>query len=327
MKPAVLIFYLVPILVAAFLATLASATIGSLSGWGFPLQWKSGGTTIINGNLVAAPECYNWTFFAADLLLYITIGYALLYVCYVLAPSVVNRAAILSPKLVLTATLSASVITLATGWFATGQLVSPGGFWGQTSGYPLAWKTTLTSCPPPCLQANGTNYDWILFAGDLLFYLTSGYAILLYNLRNPQRPHRLIAQFETGRILAILALAVIGLSAGNYAYDSVYGTGNHWTGYGMLVLDHYSFQNTNVLTVWLKDVGPGSATVTSVYIKNANGTGPVATYTVSLTIDESALGMISENTTSQGLQLQQNGAYSLQIIHQNRVTSFALTWT
>ena len=136
-----------------------------------------------------------------------------------------------------------------------------------------------------------------------------------------------MAHLESGRVLTILTLAVIGLSAGNYAYDSVYGTGNHWTGYGMLVLDHYSFQKPNLLTVWLKDVGPGTAVVAALYIKNANGNGPVAWYSVGLTIDEGALGLISENTTSQGFQLIQNDTYSLQLVQQSRVMTFTVTWT
>lgn len=328
LRPAVLLFYLVPLFVAAFLATLASASIGSLSGWGFPLQWKIGGCTTINGGLTCAAEYDNWLFLAADTLFYTLVGYVLLYAGYVVAPSTVKRVAILSPRTVLFNTLIASVFTLATGWLGTEQFVSPGGFSGQSYGFPLAWKTTLASCPPPCIQANGTRYDWILLTGDLLFYLTVGYGILLYVLRSRDQPHTFKVKLESGRVLGILALAVIGLSCGNYAYDSVYGTGNHWSGYGMLVLDHYGFRSANLLVVWLKDVGPGTATATGISIKNADGSGPAASYALNLTIDQGSLGMISENTTSQGLQLAQNGTYNLQITEsQFREYTFSVTWT
>ena len=329
MRPAVLLFYFVPLFTIAFLATLAGAWIGSLSGWGFPLQWKIGGCTTINGGLTCAAESYNWLFLAADTLFYTLVGYAFLQVAYMLLPSAVNRVAILSPRIVLAATLIASIITLATGWFGTGQIVSPGGFSGQSYGFPLQWKTTLASCPPPCIQANGTHYDWILLTSDLLFYLIAGYGILpLYMLRSPNQPRAFKVKLESGRVLGLLALAVITLSCGNYAYDSVYGTGNHWSGYGLLALDHYSFQNANLLIVWLKDIGPGTATATSIYIQNTNGSGPVASYTLSLTIDQGSLGMISENTTGQGLQLAQNGSYNLQITEsQFRQYTFTVTWT
>ena len=69
-------------------------------------------------------------------------------------------------------------------------------------------------------------------------------------------------------------------------------------------------------------------TLTALYIKNANGYGPVASYQPGVTIDRGALGVISENTTSQGLQLTQNGAYNLQIVtSQNVEVVFTVTWT
>lgn len=328
MRPAVLFFYLVPLFVVGFLAALASASIGSLSGWGFPLQWKIGGCTTITGAVTCAAESDNWLFLAADTLSYTLVGYALLFLGYRAAPTIVNRVALLSPRIVLLDTLVASIITLATGWLGTGGFASPGGFSGQSYGFPLAWKTTLASCPPPCIQANGTQYDWILFTCDLIFYLTAGYCILLYSLRTPTQSHRFKVKLESVRVLGILALAVIALSIGNYAYDSAYGTGNNWSGYGMLVLDHYSFQQANLLTVWLKDLGPGTASANSLYIKNANG-GPVASYALNLTIDQGSLGMISENTTSQGLQLTQSSTYNLQITEGSgaREYTFTVTWT
>ncbi len=82
MRPSVLLFYLVPIIAAAFLATLAGASIGSLSGWGFPFQWKIGGCTNINGGLVCAEEFDNLLFFAADIAFFGLVGYAVVFVGY-----------------------------------------------------------------------------------------------------------------------------------------------------------------------------------------------------------------------------------------------------
>jgi len=175
MRPSVLLFYLVPIIAAAFLATLASASIGSLSGWGFPFQWKIGGCTTINGTLICAAEYDNWLFFAADTASFVLVGYAVTFVGYRLAPRIIERVAILGPRSVLFAALFGSAITLATGFLSSGQLASPGGFSGQNYGFPLVWKTSLASCPPPCIQANGTYYDWIFLVGDILFYTTACY--------------------------------------------------------------------------------------------------------------------------------------------------------
>jgi hypothetical protein len=328
LRPTVLLFYLIPLSVAAFLSTLGSGSIGSLSGWGFPVQWKTGGCTQINGSLTCAEEFDNLLFFAADTAFFVLVGYAVILVGYRLAPRIIERAAILGPRSVLFAALFGSAITLATGFLSSGQLVSPGGFSGQNYGFPLVWKTSLASCPPPCLQANGTHYDWIFLVGDMLFYTTAGYVGLSYWLRRLRTTQRLKIHLLSPRLLGVLALTLIALSAGNYAYDSVYGTGNHWTGYGRLVLDHYSFQNVNVVTIWLNDIGPGTVTLTTLYIKSANGYGPMASYQLGVTIDQGTLGMISENTTSQGLQLTQNSAYNLQIVtSQNVEVTFTVTWT
>ncbi len=328
MRPNVLLFYLIPLSVAAFLLTLASGSIGSLSGWGFPLQWKIGGCANINGGLVCAEEFDNLLFFAADTAFFVLVGYAVIFAGYRLAPRIIERVAILGPRSVLFAALFGLAVTLATGFLSSGQLVSPGGFSGQNYGFPLVWKTSLASCPPPCIQANGTHYDWIFLVGDMFFYTTAGYLGLPYWLRRLHTPQRLKIHRRSGRILGVLALTMIALSTGNYAYDSVYGTGNHWTGYGRLVLDHYSFQNANVVTIWLNDIGPGTVTLSTLYIKNANGYGPVALYPVGVTINQGTLGMISENTTSQGLQLTQNGAYNLQVVtSQNVQVTFTVTWT
>ena len=323
-----LLFYLIPLSVAAFLSTLGSASIGSLSGWGLPLQWKTGGCIESSLGLVCAAEYYNWLFFAFDALFYLLIAYSFLYVSHRFFPTMVERVVILKPRSILFVVLTASIVTVATGWLASGMFFSPGGFSGQSYGFPLAWKTTLATCPPPCIQANGTQYEWTFLAGDLLFYMTGGYGILLYTFRKPQETRLLRAHLESGRVLAIMALVLIALSAGNYAYDSVYGTGNHWTGYGNLALDHYSFQSANLLTVWLKNYGPGTVTLISLYIKNDNYSGTVASYQLNVAIDPSTVGMISENTTSQGLQLTQNSSYALQIVtSQNIEMTFSVTWT
>src|SRR5437667_11897148 len=226
MRLSVLLFYLVPIIAAAFLATLAGASIGSLSGWGFPLQWKIGGCTIINGGLVCAEEFDNLLFFAVDTAFFVLVGYAVTFVGYRLAPRIVERVAILGPRSVLFAALFGSAIALATGFLSSGQLVSPGGFSGRNYGFPLVWKTSLASCPPPCLQANGTYYDWIFLVGDILFYTTAGYVGLPYWLRRLHTAQRLKIPLLSRRPLGVLALTLIGLSARNYAYDSVSGPGN-----------------------------------------------------------------------------------------------------
>jgi len=330
MRPSVLLFYLIPIIAAAFLATLASASIGSLSGWGFPLQWKIGGCTTINGTLTCAAEYDNWLFFATDTALFALVGYAVIFVGYKLAPRIIERVAILGPRSVLFAALFGPAITLATGFLSSGQLASPGGFLGQNYGFPLVWKTSLASCPPPCIQANGTYYDWISLVGDILFYTTAGYIGFPYCLHRLHTSQRAKIHLRSRRILGILALTVIALSAGNYAYDAAYGTGNNWTGYGQLAIDHFSFQQSNLLTVWLRDIGPGTAAISNIYIQSANG-GPVASYPLNLTIDQGALGMISENTTSQGLQLVPNDRYNLRLIESQssdiREYTFTVTLT
>src|SRR5438552_9372578 len=183
MRLNVLLFYLVPIIAAAFLATLAGASIGSLSGWGFPVQWKIGGCTTINGTLICAAEYDNYLLFAADTAFFVLVCYAVTFVGYRLAPRIIERVAILGPRSVLFAALFGSAIALATGFLSSGPSFSPGRFSGQNYGFPLVWKTSLASCPPPCVQANGTYYGWIFFVGDILFYTTAGYVGLTYWLR------------------------------------------------------------------------------------------------------------------------------------------------
>src|SRR5207249_10009213 len=112
---------------------------------------------------------------------------------------------------------------------------------------------------------------------------------------------------ESRKLLGLMTLVVIGLAVGNYAYDSVYGTGNHWTGYGNLQLDHYSFQDANLLTLWIRNYGPGTVTITNLSITDGSGNQPI--FPMSSSIDPNTMGSISENTTSQELHLTQNDVY------------------
>ncbi len=322
-----LLFYLLPLTVAAFLVTSGTGLTGSLSGWGFPLPWKTGGCIQAIGGITCTAEAYDWPFFVIDALFYLLIGYAFLYVSYKLFPAKVDPGTIMGSRELLFMVLTASLVTLATGWLGSGSLASPGGFWGQSYGFPLSWKTTLASCPPPCIQANGTRYDWFSLAGDLLFYMASAYGMLLYVLRGPRGP-LLKRRLESGKFLAVLALVVLALASGNYYYDSVYGTGNQWTGYGNLQLDHYAFKTVNLLTLWVRNYGPGTVALTSLYIANANTPQNQVMYPVSTTIEPTNLGIISENTTSQGPQLVQNGTYNVRIITSRSVQiTFTVAWT
>jgi hypothetical protein len=112
--------------------------------------------------------------------------------------------------------LVASIVTLATEWLATTVFFSPGGFISQGYGFPFAWKEVDASCPPPCLQANGTFYDWFSFGGDLLFFIPISYAVLYYLLPKSQALRKLL---ESRKLFAILTLIVVALGAANYAYD------------------------------------------------------------------------------------------------------------
>jgi len=214
------------------------------------------------------------------------------------------------------------------GILVLGTASQPGRIFGPELWLPTCLEDLLASCPPPCIQANGTYYDWISLVGDILFYTTAAYVGLPYWLRRLNTVQRAKIHRGARRVLAVLALTVIALSAGNYTYDAVYGTGNHWAGYGLLTIDHFSFQQSNLLTVWFRDIGPGTAAISNIYIKNADGSGPTASYPLNLTIDQGALGTISENTTSQGLQLIQDGTYNLQINEgQHREYTFTVTLT
>jgi hypothetical protein len=287
-----------------------------------------GGCIQAAGGLACSAEDFNWSFFVVDALFYLLIGYSLIFGFYRFFPTRVDLGAILSSRELLFIVLTAFLITLATGWLGSGSLVSPGGFSGETYGFPLPWKTTLASCPPPCIQANGTRYDPVSLTGDLLFFMTAAYGMLLYLLRRPKEKLLLKRRLQSGKLLGALGLIVLTLAGGNYYYDSVYGAGNHWTGYGNLQLDHYAFQPANLLTLWIKNYGPGTVTLTSVYIANANTPQNQVMYTVSTTIDLNNLGIISENTTSQGPPLIQSSTYTVRIVTSRSVQiTFTIVWT
>jgi hypothetical protein len=149
------------------------------------------------------------------------------------------------------------------------------------------------------------------------------YGIFFYLLPKSQTLRK---RLESRKLPGVLALIVMALATGNYAYDSVYGTGNHWTGYGSFQLDHYSFQNLNLLTLWIIDNGPGTVTLTNLSITDDVGTR--ASFPLSVFIDQSTIASIAENTTSQGLHLVQNGVYTVEIISSRNVqTTFTVTWT
>lgn len=216
-----------------------------------------------------------------------------------------------------------TILTLASGWFSSNVLYSPGGFISQGYGFPFAWKQVDASCPPPCIQANGTFYDWFAFAGDIVFFIAATYSIFYYILPKSTTLQR---RLRSRKLLGLLTLVVIALATGNYAYDSVYGTGNHWTGYGRFQLDHYSFQNLNLLTLWIIDNGPGNVTLTNLSITDSVGTR--ASFLISVLINQNTVASVAENTTSQGLRLIQNGVYTVEIISSRNVqTTFTVTWT
>ena len=70
------------------------------------------------------------------------------------------------------------LLALATGWVMTDQGANPGGIAASNYGVPFTWKVQQTSCPRPCIQANGTIYNPLFFALDSLFFILVGYVIL-----------------------------------------------------------------------------------------------------------------------------------------------------
>lgn len=70
------------------------------------------------------------------------------------------------------------LLAFATGWITTGYWVNPGGIIANNGGFPFTWKVDLSSCPRPCIQANGTIYNPLFFALDSLFFIVVGYAVL-----------------------------------------------------------------------------------------------------------------------------------------------------
>lgn len=87
--------------------------------------------------------------------------------------------------------------TYVSGSFQITNEVTPGGtfIWGY--GFPFPWITMAgTYCGSPlgsvgaytanlgfyslpCLKSLTTSYDWILFAGDVLFYFAASYGLIL----------------------------------------------------------------------------------------------------------------------------------------------------
>src|SRR5437763_336824 len=115
-------------------------------------------------------------------------------------------------------------------WMArNGSLLQSWRFHQPRLWFPIRVEGSRCELPSSLLQANGTSYDWFAFAGDLLFFIAIAYLIILYVCRKSQAVRTIT---ESRKLLGLLTLVVIALAAGNYAYDSVYGTGNHWTGYG-----------------------------------------------------------------------------------------------
>lgn len=70
------------------------------------------------------------------------------------------------------------LLALATGWVATNSEVNPGGITSNNYGFPFTWKVEQNSCPPPCVQANGTLDNMLFFALDSTFFVLAGYLLL-----------------------------------------------------------------------------------------------------------------------------------------------------
>jgi len=92
--------------------------------------------------------------------------------------------------------LSAAIIaTLFTGLLLVLTLVSPGGSIDSFYGFPFTWKDNIEFvCSPLHPQACQspiyvTQYDWGVFALDVLFYIAVGYVVLFiyakYHARKP----------------------------------------------------------------------------------------------------------------------------------------------
>lgn|GEM_PF-5408398 len=71
------------------------------------------------------------------------------------------------------------LLTFATSWVGGwSEGVNPGGGTGSNYGLPFPWKIVLSSCPRPCVQANGTVYNPLFFALDSLFFIVPLYILL-----------------------------------------------------------------------------------------------------------------------------------------------------
>ena len=90
---------------------------------------------------------------------------------------------------------AAILATLFTGLFLVLTLVSPGGSIDSFYGFPFTWKDNIEFvCSPLHPQACQspiyvTQYDWGVFALDVLFYTAIGYGVLFiyakYHARKP----------------------------------------------------------------------------------------------------------------------------------------------
>jgi hypothetical protein len=70
------------------------------------------------------------------------------------------------------------LITFATGWVGGSEGVNPGGTMASNYGLPFPWKIVQSSCPPPCVQVNGTVYNPLFFALDSLFFIAAVYFLI-----------------------------------------------------------------------------------------------------------------------------------------------------
>jgi len=67
----------------------------------------------------------------------------------------------------------------------TTTMINPGGSGSSEYGFPLPWKVNNAlycsplhpqACPTPIYSS---DYDWIAFTGDILFYALLGYCLLV----------------------------------------------------------------------------------------------------------------------------------------------------
>jgi len=78
------------------------------------------------------------------------------------------------------------LLAFATGWVGGSYGVNPGGTMASYYGLPFPWKSVQSSCPPPCVQANGAIYNPLYFVLDSLFFIV----VVYFLLREYQRATR-----------------------------------------------------------------------------------------------------------------------------------------